>query len=89
MTSHTTGRFRKALAQLPKEVRDQARIAYRLFCQNPHHRGLHFRKVHAKLPIYSARVGRHHRAVGVRDGDTIIWFWIGSHAEYDVILAQF
>ncbi|HEX8675403.1 MAG TPA: hypothetical protein VF710_26140 [Longimicrobium sp.] len=39
------------------------------------------------LPIYSARVGRHYRALGERQvDDTIVWFWIGSHADYDRIL---
>jgi len=24
-----------------------------------------------------------YRAVGIRTGDTIVWFWIGSHNEFD------
>jgi hypothetical protein len=28
-------------------------------------------------------VGDHYRAVGVQSPDGIIWFWIGTHAEYD------
>ena len=31
----------------------------------------------------SVRVGLGYRALGVRHGDDILWFWIGSHAEYD------
>jgi hypothetical protein len=31
-------------------------------------------------------VGIGYRAVGVVDGDTVIWFWIGSHADYDKLL---
>jgi hypothetical protein len=33
--------------------------------------------------IYSARIGLGYRALGVRQGSTIVWFWIGSHADYD------
>jgi hypothetical protein len=22
------------------------------------------------------------------EGDTVIWFWVGSHAEYDLLLDQ-
>ncbi len=88
MTSHTTARFRAAFQQLPAPVQHQARAAYRLFRQNPQHPSLRFRQVHPTEPIYSARVGLHYRAVGVRDADTIVWFWIGSHAEYDALLAQ-
>jgi hypothetical protein len=27
-----------------------------------------------------------YRALAVRRGDDFIWFWIGSHAEYDALL---
>jgi hypothetical protein len=36
--------------------------------------------------LWSARVGIHYRAVGERDGDQILWYWIGTHAEYDRLL---
>ena len=36
----------------------------------------------------SAPVGLRHRALGLREGETITWFWIGSHAEYDTLLAR-
>lgn len=88
MNSHTTARFRKAFARLPAAVQQQARSAYRLFQQDPHHPSLRFRQVHPVRPIYSARVGLDHRAVGIRDGDTIIWLWIGPHAEYDTLVAH-
>jgi hypothetical protein len=29
-----------------------------------------------------------YRALGVREGDEIIWFWIGSHADYDRLLSR-
>ncbi len=88
MTSRTTARFRKAFAQLPGQIQEQARHGYHLFRQNPQHSSLRYRQVHPTLPIYSARVGIHYRAVGRRDGDEIIWFWIGPHAEYDYIIGQ-
>jgi hypothetical protein len=88
MNSHTTRRFRELLARLPAHVQQQARDAYRLFRQNPAHPGLRFKQVHADPPIYSARVGIGYRAVGALDGDTVIWFWIGSHADYDKLLGQ-
>lgn len=88
MTSRTTAGFRKTFAQLPPQIQVQARNAYRLFRQNPQHPSLRYRTVHPILPIYSARVGIHYRAVGVRDGDEVVWFWIGPHAEYDHVLTQ-
>lgn len=88
MNSRIIKQFRTLLGALPEQVREQAREAYRLFRQNPSHPGLRFKKVHDDPPIYSARVGIGYRAVGARDGSTIVWFWIGSHAEYDQLLEQ-
>lgn len=86
MKSRTTRSFRDLLAALPQRVRVQARDAYLLFRQNPSHPGLHFKKVHSDPPMYTARVGIGYRAVGALDNDTVIGFWIGSHADYDKLL---
>jgi hypothetical protein len=88
MNSRTTRRFRELLAVLPAQIRQQAQEAYRLFRENPAHPGLHFKQGHPDPPIYSARVGIGYRALGALEGDTIIWFWIGSHADYDKLLQQ-
>ncbi len=73
-------------AALPAPVQRQAREAYRLFRQNPGHPGLRFEQVWSDPPTYSARVGISYRALGTLDGDTVIWFWIGTHADYDKLL---
>ena len=88
MNSRPTRQFRELLAALPRHVKQQVREAYRLFRDNPRHPGLHFKRVHQEPPLFSARIGIGFRSVGVRDGDAIVWFWIGSHAEYDQLLAQ-
>ena len=86
MTSRTTRRFREAYAQLPDHVKRRAREAYRRFRENPNHPSLRFKQIHATEPVYAARVGLGYRALAVMDRDAVIWFWIGSHAEYDQIL---
>jgi len=86
MNSRINARFRKAYASLPDRIRQQARESYRLFKQNPRHPGLHFKRINATLPIYSVRVNLDYRALGLLRGDTIVWFWIGPHDEYDRIL---
>ena len=86
MISKTTSRFREAYRRLPDHVQRRAREAYRRFKDNPHHASLHFKHAHATRPIYAARVGLGHRALGIVDGDVIAWFWIGTHAEYDRLL---
>jgi hypothetical protein len=69
-------------------VRQQVRDAYRLFQQNPAHPGPRFKRVHDDPVIYAARVGIAYRAAGVLADDTIVWFWIGSHADYDALLSR-
>jgi len=86
--SRTTSQFRKAFVTLPKPVQQQARDAYRQFKQDTWHPSLRFKQVHPTLPIYSARVSKSYRAVGVRNADGIVWFWIGTHTDYDKLLSQ-
>jgi mRNA-degrading endonuclease RelE of RelBE toxin-antitoxin system len=86
--SRTTNKFRKLLADLPESVQEKARKAYQQFKQDPSYPSLRFKKIHPKLPIYSARINRDYRAVGQLEEDTVIWFWVGSHAEYDLLLDQ-
>jgi hypothetical protein len=86
--SRTTAKFRKALAALPPQVREQARQAYRRFSQDPGHPSLRFKRVHTSLPIYSARINRSYRVVGQRDDETMIWFWVGDHTEYEQLLSR-
>ena len=88
MISHTTENFRKCLRHLPAEIRRQARLAYLKWKHDPTHPSLHFKKVHDTLPVYSVRIGIGWRALGVKQDDTMIWYWIGSHAEYDKLLDQ-
>ncbi len=88
MKSRTTQKFRDCLAKLPKEFRKQAASAYRLFGDNPNHPSLHFKRIHSKQLIYSVRISINYRAVGIVDGDTIVWFWIGTHAEYEERIKQ-
>lgn len=89
MKSQVTAAFRKRYGALPEEVRKQARVAYRLFSVNPYHVSLHFKRVHETEPVYSARVGRSYRVVGLLEPDNVIvWFWIGPHEQYETLLAN-
>jgi hypothetical protein len=89
MESHRTKNFRTLYKQLPDEIRRQAREAYRLFKNDPYHPSLQFKRVSRKQSIYSVRIGLSYRALGIReDDDVIVWFWIGSHADYDRLLAR-
>jgi hypothetical protein len=84
--SRTTRSFRAAFAALPDEIQAQARRAYRIFRENPSHPSLRFKKVDPLENVYSVRIGLGYRALGVLEGSVVIWFWIGSHAEYDRVV---
>jgi hypothetical protein len=88
MESTTTRQFRDALSALPTDIQKRAREAYGLFRKNPRHPSLRFKKVHSTLPVYSARITLEYRAVGVIKDYVIVWFWIGSHADYERLLSS-
>jgi hypothetical protein len=85
--SRATPRFWTAYHELPVEIRELARKAYVFFRDNPEHPSLNFKRVHSSQPVYSVRVARGYRALGLLEGGEIIWFWIGTHAGYDRLLA--
>jgi hypothetical protein len=86
VNSFLTSQFLELYRALPASVREQAGKAYALFREDPDHPSLRFRRVHPSRPIFSARVGLDYRAVGIRRGKDLYWFWIGSHAKYDHLL---
>jgi len=86
MTSLTTTQFRALFRKLPEEVRAEGRKAYKLFKDNPRHPSLQFKKLLGQM--WSVRISLNYRVVGVMDGETIIWFWAGSHADYDKLVAR-
>jgi hypothetical protein len=88
LKSRATPRFWAAYRRLPTEIQAQAQRTYRLFRGNPAHPSLHFKKVHHREPVYSVRVTLGYRAVGLLEDEEITWIWIGTHAEYDLLLRK-
>ncbi len=88
MISHTTEQFRKLFSKLPDEIKKRAKEAFVRFEKDPYYPGLHFKRVHSVRPIYAVRISKNYRALGIRKNNVIIWFWIGSHAEYDQMLKE-
>ena len=58
---------------------------YELLKSDPGHRSLRFKKVGS---LWSVRVGLHYRALATEAGEDFVWFWIGSHAEYDKLVGR-
>jgi mRNA-degrading endonuclease RelE of RelBE toxin-antitoxin system len=83
VTSRITPSFRRALRALSAAEQKAARRAYRQFVNDPARRSLRFKKLAGHENLWSVRVTLNVRAVGHREGETITWVWIGSHAEFD------
>ena len=88
MESRTTERFRKSFNGLPKRIQEKAKAVYKIWNANPFHPSLHFKQIHEIEPIFSVRIGLHHRALGVKESNTLIWFWIGTHEDYNTLISK-
>jgi hypothetical protein len=88
LNSHLTESFIACFNGLPKRIQRSARRNYKLWQRNANHPSLQFKRVGRRYEAYSVRVGIGWRALGVKQEDAIVWFWIGSHAEYTQRLKQ-
>jgi hypothetical protein len=84
MTHRASRRFWDCYRALPTEVQRLADANYTLLKSDERHPSLQFKKAGR---FWSVRVGLHYRALGVEDGQDLVWFWIGHHAEYDRLLS--
>ena len=83
MTHRTSRKFWQRYRQLPREVQRLADKNFQILKANPSHRSLHFKRVRK---FWSARVGAGYRALAIESDSDIVWFWIGTHAEYNEII---
>ena len=83
MKHHASPSFWECVDKLPDQVQRLARKNYELLKVDPKRPSLHFKMLGK---YFSVRVGRQYRALGVEVEDGLLWFWIGSHSEYDRLL---
>jgi hypothetical protein len=84
LNHYASSRFWAVYEALPKDVRDLADKSYQLLKSDSRHPSLHFKKIG---DFWSVRIGLHYRALGTAVDDGVLWFWIGSHADYDKIVS--
>ena len=89
MNSQTTEKFRKAFNKLPEKIQNEAREKFKEWKINPFQENLKFKKIHSAKEVYSVRIGTGWRSLGIKENNGIVWFWIGSHSEYDNLLSKF
>ena len=86
MTSKTQEGFWRSFEALPAEVQQQARARFRLWQKDAFNAALHFKPLFGD--VWSVRVSHKYRALGRRRGNLIVWFWIGSHADYEELIRR-
>ncbi len=77
-------RFWAHYRQLPQPIRDLADKNFQLLKADPKHPSLRLKQIG---DYWSVRVGLAYRALGTNCQGGIIWFWIGTHADYAKLLA--
>jgi len=86
MRHKTTREFRDLYNGLPNRVKELANKSFNLLKNDPLHPSLRFKKIGK---VWSIRVSAEYRALAFKDGDDFIWFWIGTHEEYNQITKKF
>lgn len=84
MRHRASPKFWQYYHKLPSGIQKLADKSYELLKHDPHHPSIRFKKVGG---FWSARIGRHYRALAIEDGNDLVWFWIGHHSEYDFLIA--
>lgn len=83
MRHFTSPSFWAAYERLPEHIRQLADKNFALLKQDQNHPSLQLKKVRH---LWSVRVGLRYRSLAAESGDDLVWFWIGSHADYDKLI---
>ena len=75
--------FWKLYEKLPSAIQELADKNFELLKADPKHPSLHLKKAGK---YWSARVGMKYRVLGTEIDEGMLWFWIGTHADYDKML---
>ena len=86
MKHRATTSFWKKYDALDSKTQKLADKNFILLKQSPRHPSLQFKKLNSEL--WSVRIGIGYRALALPSADGFDWIWIGSHAEYDRIIAE-
>ncbi len=85
MHSKASKSFWACFQGLSNELQKSAAKQYRLWLRDPKHPSVQFKRVQN---FWSARITDNYRALGIEDDDTVIWFWIGNHSQYEKLIKR-
>ncbi len=84
-----TREFSYLAGGLPERIRKALGKAIRIWSENPTHPSLRLHQLKdtkkgRHLPTsFTVSINMQYRAIYVMDGPTAVWYWIGTHAQYD------
>ncbi len=89
-----TAQFRAQYGRLPERIRALAVAAYAKFRQDPTHPSLRLHELEDmargrhRRGSKSVSVSMQYRAIYVEDRGDNVWYWIGTHADYDAFTGR-
>ncbi|MGM0611189.1 MAG: type II toxin-antitoxin system RelE family toxin [Thermodesulfobacteriota bacterium] len=83
LNSFTHPDFWKFFYKLPKHIQKLADKKFDLFKDDPSHPSLNFSR---KGDVWTVNIGHHYRAIAFKEGKDVVWFWIGSHEDYNNLM---
>jgi hypothetical protein len=86
--------FRELYDRLPEEIKELARAAFRLFRQDLSHPSLRLhplddlKRGRHRRNSFSVAINLRYRAIYVVDGATNVWYWVGTHSDYNIFTGK-
>ena len=93
MANYRTPEFKNLVSGFGSNIQKLVRREYLEYRKNPQsvgfeHRG-YMKQNGIKRVIYKANVTGAYRAVAYKKGNDFIWWWFGTHQDYDRLLKHF
>jgi hypothetical protein len=89
-----TKEFREQFGRLPDVIQRLADRAFATFVQDPSHSALRHHSLDEnkrgqhRPGSFSVSISMQYRAIYTIDGDTNVWYWIGTHSEYNTFVGK-
>jgi hypothetical protein len=84
--SYAPAEFWRHYDRLPAQAQRLADRTFDFFKRDPLYPGLKLKRI--KRDVWSVRVGDHYRAMAKKLPDGWMWFWIGTHEEYNQLVKR-
>ncbi len=84
-----TKEFKEMFDRLPEQIQRLADGAFQRFTENPtdnalrHHALGENKRGRHRARSFSVSITMQYRAIYTRDGETNVWYWIGTHNDYE------